>query len=150
MTTAKECEQLVTIARNTVGTDELGIDWWSRSSRPVLNHRRDCSGRDLSPRMSRGEFARWMRGFIEGAEMAQQSWTAGNASREHCDHCASIKPCRVLPTSTDPMGSNVILCEECHIERELPWRVLRNETLSKSAQFDLPEWDSLKVYEVTE
>lgn len=51
---------------------------------------------------------------------------------------------RKLPTGG---SSNAILCRAC-FERELVWRRERNRELEKSAQFDLPKWEELEVYEV--
>lgn len=49
---------------------------------------------------------------------------------------------RVLPTSP---GSNAILCRSDY-DREIAWRKERNKSLGEFAKFDLPAWDSLKVY----
>jgi hypothetical protein len=49
---------------------------------------------------------------------------------------------RILPTGPH---SNAILCSQCYI-RELAWRRERNKDLAPDVRFDLPTWDSLKVY----
>lgn len=49
---------------------------------------------------------------------------------------------RVLKTGGD---SNAILCRACY-EYELSWRRERNTELAKDVQYDLPEWNSLKIY----
>ena len=54
---------------------------------------------------------------------------------------------RVLPLSSDKMGGNVIVCYS-HYMNEIKFRIERNKELSESAKFDLPAWESLKVYEV--
>ncbi len=64
----------------------------------------------------------------------------------NCDGNNCILPggeVRVLPYSCD--GGNLILCSNC-FRREIKWRKERNKDLMKEAQFDLPEWDCLKVY----
>jgi hypothetical protein len=48
---------------------------------------------------------------------------------------------RLLPTGG---GGNAILCRSC-FEHEILYRRYRNE--SNGAEFDLPTWASLKVYE---
>lgn len=50
---------------------------------------------------------------------------------------------KLLPTGG---GGNAILCRACWI-REVQWRAERNRTLGDFAKFDLPTWDSGKVYE---
>ena len=50
---------------------------------------------------------------------------------------------RVLPTGG---ASNLNLCRLCH-SREILWRAERNCELSADNTFDLPEWDSLQIYE---
>lgn len=49
---------------------------------------------------------------------------------------------RVLPTGGD---SNAILCKLC-FKREIAFRKERNRDLGKDFQFQLPDWESLKVY----
>jgi hypothetical protein len=63
-------------------------------------------------------------------------------------NCDGSGPCtpgqvRVLPTGGD---SNGILCRACY-GREIQFRKERNKELGKSCQFDLPAWDTLKVYQ---
>ena len=62
----------------------------------------------------------------------------------NCDgsHCVRPGLVRVLPTGGD---SNGILCYHCFVH-EIGWRRDRNKTLEESAQFPLPEWQSLRVY----
>jgi hypothetical protein len=43
-------------------------------------------------------------------------------------------------------GGNAILCRDC-FEYEIAWRKQRNEQLAPHAQYDLPSWSSLEVYE---
>jgi len=52
-------------------------------------------------------------------------------------------PVRVLPLAGN---GNLILCNLCH-GHELRWRRERNRELSREAQFDLPAWESLTVYD---
>lgn len=55
----------------------------------------------------------------------------------------SVNPqVRVLPTGGD---SNLIVCRLCY-QKEINFRRERNLTLSDDAKFDLPSWESLKVY----
>ncbi len=49
---------------------------------------------------------------------------------------------RVLPTGG---GSNAILCRACFCY-EMDFRRERNRDLADSCKFDLPTWESLKVY----
>jgi len=63
------------------------------------------------------------------------------------NNCDGSGPCgmgevRVLPTGGD---SNAILCRRC-FNREIAFRQDRNRDLAKDCQFDLPSWESLKVY----
>ena len=63
----------------------------------------------------------------------------------NCDgaHCTSeTGEVRTLPAGGD---SNIILCEAC-FRHELAFRRERNRELSKDCAFDLPDWESLKVY----
>lgn len=60
------------------------------------------------------------------------------------DKCTHSKgEVRVLPTGGD---GNVILCRTC-FHYEFQYRVERNKTLGKDAQFQLPMWSELKIYE---
>ncbi len=43
-------------------------------------------------------------------------------------------------------GGNLILCRACY-EHEIQYRRERNKELAESCRFDLPTWDSLRVYE---
>ena len=49
---------------------------------------------------------------------------------------------RVLPYSRD---GNLILCYACY-QRELNWRRMRNRELGADAQYRLPDWISLEIY----
>ena len=72
----------------------------------------------------------------------------------YCDGSGPHTPgeVRVLPTGGD---SNAILCRSCYF-REMKYRRDRNHpnakmlgygpVLDESAKFDLPSWESLKVY----
>ena len=66
-------------------------------------------------------------------------------SNPNCDgsgpHAGSV---RVLPLARD---ANAILCFAC-FQAEIAWRRSRNLALSSDAQYDLPRWESLDVYEV--
>lgn len=53
---------------------------------------------------------------------------------------------RVLPTSSDPYGSNQILCQHCYQHSVIPWRMERNKELSADAHYSLPRWEDLRVY----
>lgn len=63
-------------------------------------------------------------------------------------NCDGSGPCilngevRVLPTGGD---SNAILCKLCY-RREIEYRKSRNRELGTAFQFQLPAWDTLKVY----
>ena len=63
-------------------------------------------------------------------------------------NCDGAGPCilngevRVLPTGGD---SNGILCRLCY-RREIAFRKSSNEELGKDCQFQLPKWESLKIY----
>lgn len=62
-----------------------------------------------------------------------------------CDgaHCITgLGQVRVLPTGGD---GNAILCRAC-FNHELAFRRDRNRELSKDCQFQLPAWETLKVY----
>jgi hypothetical protein len=66
----------------------------------------------------------------------------------NCDgsHCRSeTGEVRVLPTSRDPHGGNIILCRSC-LAHEVQWRKERNKDLAEEARFPLPSWESLEVY----
>ncbi len=53
---------------------------------------------------------------------------------------------RLLPLDKDTVhGGNLILCHACYTY-EIAYRKERNSELSKGCQFDLPAWESLKVY----
>jgi len=49
---------------------------------------------------------------------------------------------RVLPSGGD---SNLILCHACYM-REMNYRSGRNLELAEDCKFQLPTWNSLKVY----
>lgn len=49
---------------------------------------------------------------------------------------------RVLKTGSD---SNALLCVSC-FNHEMRWRIERNLELSPDCRFDLPTWESLKIY----
>lgn len=62
-----------------------------------------------------------------------------------CDYGHETKKqVRRLPISED---SAVIVCIT-HYWAEMHFRQERNKELDKSCQFDLPKWNSLKVYKV--
>ena len=56
--------------------------------------------------------------------------------------CSKNPEVRVLPYGGD---GNLIVCKKCYY-REMEFRFLRNEELSKDCQFELPTWDDLKIY----
>ncbi len=56
--------------------------------------------------------------------------------------CSDNNEVRVLPYGGD---GNLIVCR-AHYEKEIAFRVSRNRELGADAQYDLPKWDSLKVY----
>lgn len=63
----------------------------------------------------------------------------------NCDgeHCArDTGEVRVLPTDSE---GNAILCRGC-FDYEMAFRRERNHELEGANKFDLPTWDSLKVY----
>ena len=60
------------------------------------------------------------------------------------DHCTTnAGEVRLLPTGG---GGNAILCADCYAH-ELAWRRERNKELGEDAQFDLPPWITLSVYD---
>lgn len=64
----------------------------------------------------------------------------------NCDgsHCSRPQgEVRLLPTGG---GGNLIVCRAC-FEHEMRWRRDRNRELADDCKFDLPAWESLKVYE---
>lgn len=64
----------------------------------------------------------------------------------NCDGGRCVSPkgeVRKLPTGGD---SNAILCLSCYAN-EMRYRRERNRDLSPDCQFDLPKWETLKVYE---
>lgn len=61
------------------------------------------------------------------------------------DQCRKITgEIRVLPTGKD---GNALLCRHC-FKHELAFRRERNRELDHDCQFELPAWDSLKVYQL--
>lgn len=66
-------------------------------------------------------------------------------------NCDGSGPCilngqvRVLPAGSQPHHGNMILCRLCY-RREIAFRKSRNEELGKDCQFQLPRWESLKIY----
>jgi hypothetical protein len=55
---------------------------------------------------------------------------------------------RVLPFGKTPEHGNGILCRAC-FDHEIRFRRERNLELGDFAKFDLPTWESLKIYETT-
>ena len=53
---------------------------------------------------------------------------------------------RVLPLGG---AGNALLCRACY-QHEIEWRKGRNRELGKAFQFDIPDWESLKVYKHAE
>lgn len=66
-----------------------------------------------------------------------------NCDGSHCTRATG--EVRVLPSGGD---SNLILCRSC-VCAELAWRRSRNKELANDVAFDLPEWDTLKVYDIS-
>jgi hypothetical protein len=66
-------------------------------------------------------------------------------------NCDGSGPCilngevRVLPTGSQAHHGNAILCRLC-FNREIQFRKERNRDLGKDCQFQLPRWETLKVY----
>lgn len=65
-------------------------------------------------------------------------------------NCDGSGPCasgetRFLPLSRDCWQGGIILCHACYVH-EIDFRRDRNRELEASCQFDLPAWESLKVY----
>lgn len=63
----------------------------------------------------------------------------------NCDgaYCRKAKgEIRVLPTGGD---SNALLCHACYLN-EIQFRKIRNRTLPKENQFDIPFWENLEIY----
>ena len=66
-------------------------------------------------------------------------------------NCDGSGPCivngevRMLPTGSQQHHGNMILCLLCY-RREITWRKSRNAELGKDCQFQLPKWESLKIY----
>jgi hypothetical protein len=67
-------------------------------------------------------------------------------------NCDGDGPCHenqqvcVLPYSED---GNLIVCRSCY-RAEMIYRRQRNFGLAKDLQFEIPSWDSLKIYEIGE
>lgn len=69
-----------------------------------------------------------------------------NVHNPQCDggHCRTATgKVRVLPLGG---GANLILCRVC-FEHEISWRRERNRALGTAAQFALPAWEALDVYD---
>lgn len=65
-------------------------------------------------------------------------------------NCDGSGPCasgetRFLPRSKDRWQGGMILCRACY-QHEIDWRQGRNKELAPDCQFQLPAWDTLKVY----
>jgi hypothetical protein len=58
------------------------------------------------------------------------------------NRCLPLGEVRVLPAGGD---SNMILCFNC-FRHEMAFRKEQNQELTKDSQFEIPSWDSLKVY----
>lgn len=78
------------------------------------------------------------------ATQVDGKWTLCAHEQNNCDGSGphSCGEVRVLPTTP---GSNAILCKADYI-REIVWRRFRNGQLAPDARYDLPEWESLRVY----
>jgi hypothetical protein len=63
-----------------------------------------------------------------------------NCDGAHCTH--EHGEVRLLPTGG---GGNAILCRAC-FRHEIYYRAQRNWELDGAAAFDIPLWESLKVY----
>lgn len=50
---------------------------------------------------------------------------------------------RKMPTGSD---GNMVLCHACYLN-EIQFRKIRNRTLPKDVQFDIPRWENLKIYD---
>ena len=69
--------------------------------------------------------------------IARKNWNCDN------DQCQEPHgEVRVLPAGGQ---GNLILCQACFLH-ELRYRQERNRAVSVDCQFELPAWDSLKVY----
>lgn len=71
----------------------------------------------------------------------------------NCDGAGPDAPygvCKGGEVRRVPIGGDgaVILCRRC-FRAEIVWRKERNKELGEYAQFDLPKWEDLEVYEVT-
>lgn len=78
------------------------------------------------------------------AQCAQRN-TDTMTTNPNCDggHCLrATGEVRVLPVGGE---GNAILCRTCFY-REIAFRKERNLELSPDCRFDLPAWDTLKVY----
>ena len=93
---------------------------------------------------AKGYMASW-QGF---REMNTRAWAAREAVNNDCcgngPHTAG--EVRVMPAGGD---SNLILCCACW-QRELSYRRERNRTLGTFAQYNLPAWETAKVYDAGE
>ena len=56
---------------------------------------------------------------------------------------------RLMPHSDTPLHGNDILCRSCW-QRELSYRRERNRALGTFAQYNLPAWETAKVYDAGE
>lgn len=84
--------------------------------------------------------------FLSKAEERRFAYMTARAHAHNpmCDgdQCrSSTGEVRILPTGG---GGNVIICRDC-FDHEIAWRKDRNREVA--SEFDLPTWDSLKVYE---
>lgn len=52
---------------------------------------------------------------------------------------------RLLPLGSEPNHGNLILCRAC-FNYEITYQRQRNRELGKDNQFNIPNWEDLKVY----
>jgi hypothetical protein len=69
-TTYAELKQIVRVINNMLDTDQYDLSFANSGVRLV----RDGGAREVSPRLSSGELAQWMRAFIAGIEAGQLGW----------------------------------------------------------------------------
>jgi hypothetical protein len=114
----------------------------------------DVSEYEVDSRYMGGQYNDWKHDVKEYRLMGYPTRTIKRREVKEqvinaCDHGhETTGEVRVLPINPDnPMGSNIILCY-AHYRHEIEWRKERNLDLEDSAKFDLPKWESLKVYNI--
>ena len=81
-------------------------------------------------------------------EMNTRAWAERRAVNNDCNGSGPHTPgeVRVMPHSNEPLHGNDILCRACW-NREIDYRIDRNDELGNHSQDGLPVWADSKVYE---